>query len=122
MAIAVAEGAGNVPDSTVRLRRIADFEEASKALSAQDKDKATGIFKSTGTIHGGQETTILTALVPLIYLGMVFVDRGCPTGTSLKSRDRRNSLEVAVLGTADGFRYRSIVAHRNAWKTITRST
>src|SRR5215510_13085611 len=40
--------------------------------------KATGIFTSTGTIHGGQETTILTALVPLIHLGMVFV--GTPYG------------------------------------------
>jgi NAD(P)H dehydrogenase (quinone) len=35
--------------------------------------KATGVFVSTGSIHGGQETTILTSLVPLIHLGMVFV-------------------------------------------------
>src|SRR5262249_9524707 len=34
MALAVAEGAESVPDSTVRLRRIAELEEA--ALSAQD--------------------------------------------------------------------------------------
>src|ERR1700732_3020578 len=130
MALAVAEGAESVPHITVRLRRIAELEEARKALSAQDayvraqhaqadipavthddlrwadgiawgtptrygnmsaqmkqfidttgglwlkgelEDKATGIFTSTGTIHGGQETTILTALVPLIHLGMVFV-------------------------------------------------
>jgi NAD(P)H dehydrogenase (quinone) len=135
MALAVAEGAESVPDSTVRLRRIPELEEARKALSAQDayvraqqaqadipvvthddlrwadgiawgtptrygnmsaqmkqfvdttgglwlkgelEDKATGIFTSTGTIHGGQETTILTALVPLIHLGMVFV--GTPYG------------------------------------------
>jgi NAD(P)H dehydrogenase (quinone) len=110
MALAVAKGAESVPDVTVRLRPIAELEEARKALSAQDayvraqqaqadipavthdaqmkqfidttgglwlkgelEDKATGIFTSTGTIHGGQETTILTALVPLIHLGMVFV-------------------------------------------------
>ena len=135
MALAVAEGAESVPDSTVRLRRIAELEEARKALSAQDayvraqqaqadipevthddlrwadgiawgtptrygnmsaqmkqfidttgglwlkgelEDKATGIFTSTATIHGGQETTILTALAPLIHLGMVFV--GTPYG------------------------------------------
>jgi len=35
--------------------------------------KATGVFVSTGSIHGGQETTILTSLVPLLHLGMVFV-------------------------------------------------
>ena len=135
MALAVAEGAESVPDCSVRLRRIAELEEARKALSAQDayvraqqaqadipevthddlrwadgiawgtptrygnmsaqmkqfidttgglwlkgelEDKATGIFTSTATIHGGQETTILTALAPLIHLGMVFV--GTPYG------------------------------------------
>src|SRR6266478_6247943 len=36
MALAVAKGAESVPDSTVRLRRIAELEEARKALSAQD--------------------------------------------------------------------------------------
>lgn len=35
--------------------------------------KATGMFVSTGSIHGGHETTILTSLAPLIHLGMVFV-------------------------------------------------
>lgn len=42
------------------------------------EDKATGIFTSTATIHGGQESTILTGLVPLLHLGMVFV--GTPYG------------------------------------------
>ena len=36
MALAVAEGAESVPDCTVRLRRIAELEEARKALSAQE--------------------------------------------------------------------------------------
>ncbi|MEF8940111.1 MAG: NAD(P)H:quinone oxidoreductase [Salinivenus sp.] len=35
--------------------------------------KATGMFVSTGSIHGGQETTILSSLAPLIHLGMIFV-------------------------------------------------
>jgi NAD(P)H dehydrogenase (quinone) len=35
--------------------------------------KATGVFVSTGSIHGGHETTVLTSLVPLIHLGMVLV-------------------------------------------------
>jgi NAD(P)H dehydrogenase (quinone) len=47
-------------------------------LKGELEDKATGIFTSTASIHGGQETTILTALVPLIHLGMVFV--GTPYG------------------------------------------
>ena len=42
------------------------------------EDKAAGIFTSTATIHGGQESTILTTLVPLLHLGMVIV--GTPYG------------------------------------------
>jgi NAD(P)H dehydrogenase (quinone) len=42
------------------------------------EDKPAGIFTSSATIHGGQETTILTGMVPLIHLGMVFV--GTPYG------------------------------------------
>ena len=40
--------------------------------------KATGMFVSTATIHGGQETTIITSLVPFLHLGMIFV--GTPYG------------------------------------------
>jgi NAD(P)H dehydrogenase (quinone) len=47
-------------------------------LAGDLEDKATGIFTSTATIHGGQESTILTALVPLLHLGMIFV--GTPYG------------------------------------------
>ena len=47
-------------------------------LKGELEDKATGIFTSTASIHGGQETTILTSLVPLIHLGMIFV--GTPYG------------------------------------------
>src|SRR5215470_18141424 len=36
MALAVAKGAESVTDVTVRLRRIAELEEARKALSAQE--------------------------------------------------------------------------------------
>ena len=42
------------------------------------EDRATGIFTSTATIHGGSESTILTSLVPLMHLGMVIV--GTPYG------------------------------------------
>ncbi len=35
--------------------------------------KPAGIFVSTATTHGGQETTALTAMVPLLHLGMLIV-------------------------------------------------
>jgi len=47
-------------------------------LEGSVEDKPAGIFTSTATIHGGQETTILTSAVPLLHLGMIIV--GTPYG------------------------------------------
>ena len=130
LAQAVADGAAEVPGTTVRLRRIPELPAAEEGMSGQEayddaqsemvdvprmthddlrwadgiiwgtptrfgnmaaqvkqfidtlggmwfegelEGKATGLFVSTGSIHGGHETTILTSLVPLIHLGMIFV-------------------------------------------------
>jgi NAD(P)H dehydrogenase (quinone) len=35
--------------------------------------KPAGVFVSTGSLHGGQETTILTLMAPLLHLGMILV-------------------------------------------------
>ena len=35
--------------------------------------KPAGVFTSTGTTHGGQETTLLSMMIPLIHLGMIIV-------------------------------------------------
>lgn len=40
--------------------------------------KPTAVFTSTGSIHGGQETTLLTTLVALLHFGMIYV--GLPYG------------------------------------------
>ncbi len=37
------------------------------------ENKVAGIFTSTSTQHGGQETTIITSMVPLFHLGMIVV-------------------------------------------------
>lgn len=65
---------GNMP------AQVKQFIDTTGALWQQGalEDKATGIFTSTATIHGGQESTILTSLVPLLHLGMIFV--GTPYG------------------------------------------
>ena len=42
------------------------------------EDKPAGVFVSTSTQHGGQESTALTFHVPLLHLGMVIV--GSPYG------------------------------------------
>ena len=42
-------------------------------LRGELEGKPAGVFTSTGSLHGGQETTILTLAAPLIHLGMIFV-------------------------------------------------
>ncbi|WP_103027611.1 NAD(P)H:quinone oxidoreductase [Salinibacter altiplanensis] len=145
MARAVADGAGDADQTTVRLRRIPElpasrdalsgeeaYEEAQAAMqdlgeatlddlrwadgicwgtptrfgnmSAQMKQfldttsglwmngalegKPAGVFTSTATTHGGQESTILTSFVPLLHHGMILV--GTPYG------------ENEALNTAEG--------------------
>ena len=47
-------------------------------LKGELEGKAAGVFSSTSTVHGGQESTILTSFVPLLHLGMVIC--GTPYG------------------------------------------
>jgi NAD(P)H dehydrogenase (quinone) len=55
-------------DSTVELWLKGDFE-----------GKPVGVFTSTATTHGGQETTLLSMMMPLLHLGMIIV--GVPYST-----------------------------------------
>ncbi|MDN5851071.1 MAG: NAD(P)H:quinone oxidoreductase [Nitrococcus sp.] len=40
-------------------------------LAGELEDKPAGVFTSTATLHGGQETTIHTLMAPLLHLGMI---------------------------------------------------
>ena len=42
-------------------------------LRGELEGKPAGVFVSTGSLHGGQETTILTLMAPLLHLGMILV-------------------------------------------------
>lgn len=42
-------------------------------MSATLVDKPFGLFTSTSSLHGGQETTLLSMALPLIHHGMVYV-------------------------------------------------
>jgi NAD(P)H dehydrogenase (quinone) len=42
-------------------------------LKGELEGKPAGVFTSTGTTHGGQETTLVTMMLPLIHLGAVIV-------------------------------------------------
>ena len=42
-------------------------------LAGELEGKPAGVFVSTGSLHGGQETTPLTMMAPLLHLGMIIV-------------------------------------------------
>lgn len=46
---------------------------ASLWLKGEMEGKPAGVFTSTASSHGGQETTLLTMMAPLLHLGMVVV-------------------------------------------------
>lgn len=56
------------------------FLEGSSGLwmSGALVDKPAGVFTSTASLHGGQESTLLTMALPLLHHGMVFC--GIPYG------------------------------------------
>ena len=51
------------------------FIDQTGALWAEGKliNKVAGFFTSTGTPHGGQETTILSMMIPMLHHGMIVV-------------------------------------------------
>lgn len=49
-------------------------------MKGELEGKPAGVFTSTATTHGGQESTLLSMMVPLLHLGMVIV--GVPYSTS----------------------------------------
>lgn len=42
-------------------------------LSGKLVNKPAAVFSSTGSLHGGQETTLISMMVPLFHLGFVLV-------------------------------------------------
>lgn len=55
-----------------QMKRLID-SAAGLWLKGEMEGKPAGIFTSTASTHGGQETTPLTMMVPLLHLGMLIV-------------------------------------------------
>jgi len=51
------------------------FIDKTGRLWAEGKlvNKVAGVFTSTSSLHGGQETTIIASMIPLLHLGMIIV-------------------------------------------------
>ncbi|MCK9605431.1 MAG: NAD(P)H:quinone oxidoreductase [Methylomonas sp.] len=46
-------------------------------ISGALSGKPAGVFTSTGSMHGGQETTLVSMMLPLIHHGMLMVSLPC---------------------------------------------
>jgi len=59
-------------NTTAQMKKLID-STAQLWLGGQMEGKPAGVFTSTASTHGGQETTLLTMMVPLLHLGMLIV-------------------------------------------------
>ena len=57
---------------TAQMKQLID-STASLWMNGEMEGKPAGLFTSTATTHGGQESTLLTMMPPLIHLGMIIV-------------------------------------------------
>jgi len=106
---------------------------ASQWLNGALAGKPAGVFTSTGSLHGGQETTLLTMAIPLLHHGMLIVGvpytepvlsttttGGTPYGASHvtwnRDPDRLSDDEITV-ARALGRRVAEIAAQLCAGKT-----
>ncbi len=63
---------------TAQMKSLID-STASLWLSGAMEGKPAGVFTATASTHGGQETTCVTMMIPLLHLGMLIV--GVPYST-----------------------------------------
>lgn len=71
-------------------------------LAGNLQNKPASVFTATGSMHGGQETTLLTMMIPLMHHGMVIV--GLPYAEPALNRTQRG-------GTPYGASHVSGAAH-----------
>ena len=74
-------------------------------LAGNLQNKPASVFTATGSMHGGQETTLLTMMLPLIHHGMMII--GLPYAEPALNRSQRG-------GTPYGASHVSGAAHDNA--------
>jgi multimeric flavodoxin WrbA len=61
---------------TAQMKQLID-STASLWLKGEMEGKPAAVFTCTASTHGGQETTLVTMMIPLLHLGMLIV--GCST-------------------------------------------
>ena len=79
---------------TAQMKQLID-STAELWMNGEMEGKPAGVFTSTASTHGGQETTLLTMMAPLLHLGMIIV--GVPY-----SEQRLLTMEEITGGTPYG--------------------
>ncbi len=89
---------GNIEPSLGNFLETAGGLWASGALLG----KVGGVFCSTGTMHGGNETTLLTMMVPLMHLGYIILPMNyCDPNVSATTRGGSPYGPTTVSGAGD---------------------
>ena len=57
---------------TAQMKQLID-STAQLWLKGEMEGKPAGVFTSTASTHGGQETTLISMMIPLLHLGMIIV-------------------------------------------------
>lgn len=74
----------------------------SQWLSGALIGKPAGVFTSTGSLHGGQETTLLSMMLPLFHHGMIIVGISYADSDLLTTKSGGTPYGASHLAGADG--------------------
>jgi len=75
-------------------------------LSGELADKPAGVFTSTSSMHGGQESTLLSMMLPLMHHGMLMVGvpfAGSPLSKTVSGGTPYGASHVAGADNKNGF-------------------
>lgn len=103
-------------------------------LGSHLRDKPAGVFTSTGSPHGGQESTLLSMMLPLLHHGMLIAGLpfsetglntttggGTPYGSShLAGTDGKRTMDTTerLLGRAQGARIAALAHQLKPQKSL----
>jgi NAD(P)H dehydrogenase (quinone) len=71
-------------------------------LSGKLIDKPAAVFTATGSLHGGQETTLLSMMLPLLHHGMVLMGLPYTDGTLMNTQTGGTPYGASHLSGARG--------------------
>lgn len=81
-------------------------------LAGELTDKPAAVFTSSSSMHGGQESTLFTMMLPLLHHGMIMV--GLPYTEASLSKTERGGTPYGASQVADESARPSLDAHEKA--------